>query len=277
MSYQTSDGAFPFGFDFFDYPDCDQTSESLIALKHMKARPEVLRRTAHWLLGMQNKDGGWGAFDKDNNENFVLGHFVRAFSDSADLFDESSADVTAHVLESLGEVGLTIRNSQAIRRGVAYLKKSQNKEGLWQGRWGINAIYGTGQALTALMKVGVSKREVFIQKAILKLMRHQNADGGFGESPMSYKDDAYVLRGVSTPTQTAWFLSALVATGHGDSKKASRAVQYLLEKFDDSTGWRDGSVVGTGHPGVLMIQYPSYAHAFSLMALADYLNALQME
>jgi squalene-hopene/tetraprenyl-beta-curcumene cyclase len=278
---QTADGGFPYGRDFEQYPDVDDTSRALVFLEKMAS---FTRRTGaadcrkkgwHWLLKQQNSDGGWGAFDRNNVGSRLTKLFTKGLSDSVDLFDESSADNTGHVLAALGTYGLTVGGSRAVARAARFLRRAQDPAtGLWEGRWGINTLYGTTQAGTGLLRAGESPQAPYLRRAARTLMSFQNADGGFGESTLSYVDDDHRGRGTSTPTQTAWVLEFLCQMGLQRTNTVPKGVNYLLETRDQTESWRDGSVVGTGHPGILYMEYPAYPKTFPVMALANYLNPL---
>jgi squalene-hopene/tetraprenyl-beta-curcumene cyclase len=276
---QTAEGGFPYGRDFEEYPDVDDTSRALVFLEKMArftkrtGAADSRKKGLQWLLNRQNSDGGWGAFDKNNVGSRMAKLFTRDLSDSVDLFDESTADNTGHVLAALGAYGMTLGSSGAVTRATRFLRRAQDPgTGLWEGRWGINTLYGTTQAGTGLLRAGESPQAPYLQKAARTLMSFQNADGGFGESTLSYVDDGHRGRGASTPTQTAWVLEFLAQMGLQNSVTVPKAVNYLLETRDESESWRDGSVVGTGHPGILYMEYPAYPKTFPVMALANYLN-----
>jgi squalene-hopene/tetraprenyl-beta-curcumene cyclase len=144
--------------------------------------------------------------------------------------------------------------------------------GLWEGRWGINTLYGTTQAGIGLLRAGESPQSPYLRKAARTLMSFQNSDGGFGESTLSYLDEGHRGRGTSTPTQTGWVLEFLCEMRFHKESAVSKAVNYLLESRSESESWRDASVVGTGHPGILYMEYPVYPQVFPVMALARYLN-----
>jgi squalene cyclase len=224
-------------------------------------------------LNRQNSDGGWGAFDKNKVGSRMMKLFTKDLSDSVELFDDSSADNTGHVLAALGAYGMTLAGSGAVRRAARFLRRTQDPgTGLWEGRWGINTLYGTTQAGAGLLRAGESPQAPYLQRAARTLMSFQNADGGFGESTLSYLDDGHRGRGASTPTQTAWVLEFLCQMGLQHTDTVPKVVNYLLETRDESESWRDGSVVGTGHPGILYMEYPAYPKTFPVMALANYLN-----
>ena len=278
LATQTSGGGFPYGRDFDQYPDVDDTSRALVFLKKMTPidgrleNTESHKRGIRWLLSRQSSDGGWGAFDQDNVGGRLTKVLARDLVDSVVLFDGSSADNTGHVLVCLGTHGLTLGNSRAVRRGVNFLRRTQDRTtGLWQGRWGINMVYGTTLAGTGLLRAGECPQSPFLRKAAATLMSFQNRDGGFGESTLSYLDDGHHGRGTSTPTQTAWVLQFLCEMGMREAAPVSKAVRYLIET-SDSGSWKDSSVVGTGHPGLLYMEYPVYPKTFPIMALASYQN-----
>jgi len=277
---QTAEGGFPYGRDFEQYPDVDDTSRALVFLE--KLAP-LTRRTGaadsrkkglRWLLRRQNSDGGWGAFDQNKVGSRMVKLFTKELSDSVELFDDSSADNTGHVLAALGAYGMTLAGSGAVKRATRFLRRTQDAgTGLWQGRWGINTLYGTTQAGTGLLRAGESPQAPYLQRAARTLMSFQNADGGFGESTLSYLHEGHRGQGTSTPTQTAWVLEFLCQMGLQHTDRVSKVVNYLLENRDESESWRDGSVVGTGHPGILYMEYPAYPKTFPVMALANYVKS----
>ena len=275
---QQPEGGIPFGLDFEKAPDVDDTAEYIIALAHTDPGrySKTLKQAADWILQMQSHDGGWGAFDRNNNGNTLLELFVKKFEDSADLFDNSSADVTGHVLEALAALGMRASESKAMKNAVEYLKAAQDpKRFTWSGRWGVNALYGTSAALIGLIEAGESPQASYIQRSLSWMESVQNADGGFGETTASYDDPARTGKGLSTPSQTAWVLQGLLEAGRGSSPVAQRAIRYLVGEFHRQGQWIDTSVVGTGHPSIVYLNYPSYPYAFPLMALGKYLGSLQ--
>ena len=274
---QQDNGGFPYGFDFEYAPDVDDTAEAAFLLARIDGAGDRDRAGSaiRWLRSMQNADGGWGAFDRDNVGGPILRRFARAYEDSVDLFDDSSADCTGHVLDALAAFGMRAASSAHVRRGVAYLRKTQDAQlGGWEGRWGVNWIFGTSCALLGLAAAGVAPDDSVTVKALQFMLSRQNRDGGFGETPASYRDRGLAARGPSSPTQTAWVLRALCANGWGRSPEAARAANWLVDALDPQLGtWRDPFPTGTGHPGVVYMNYPSYAEAFPLMALAAYRRA----
>jgi len=262
--------AFEFRNDF--YPDVDDTAFVLIALERVKypdpARMEAaMRRGIQWLLGMQNRDGGWGAFDRDNDRKFLCNI---PFADHNAMIDPSTADVTARVVECLGRFGWS-EGHPVIRRAVGFLLKDQSKDGSWFGRWGVNYIYGTSGVLRALETVSLATRE-FCQRAVNWLRSVQKVDGSFGESLLSYDVPSTKGQGTSTASQTAWGLIGLLA-GLGTQDSAVRkAVDYLVHRQQADGSWSEPEFTGTGFPGVFYLKYHLYRNSFPVYALARYFN-----
>lgn len=267
LRFQNDEGGFGFGEDFLASADADCTAEAALFLRQFPELQEETGLALEWLVSHQNRDGGWGAFDVDNRERPGLSRLTARFSEIMELHDPSTACVTGHVLEALGTLGHHTGNSRAARRAVSFLKKSQEESGLWKGRWGVHYLYGTGAALVGLLRAGVSPQEPWMAKALEALERAQNPDGGFGESTRSYPEGR-LIPGISTPTQTAWVLLALLEAGRLNSDSVRRAHSWLERSFTPGQGWSDGSVVGTAQPGLVYMEYPSYPLAFPLLALA---------
>jgi squalene-hopene/tetraprenyl-beta-curcumene cyclase len=223
-----------------------------------------------WLVSMQNRDGGWGAFDH-NNDRSVLTHIP--FADHNAMIDPSSADVTARVLECLGRNGWPATHP-AVKRGVSYLAKEQTPEGSWYGRWGVNYVYGTSGVLRALETIALSARD-YCQRAVAWLRAVQNEDGGFGESIASYYDPKLQGQGSSTPSQTAWGLIGLLAAAESDDPAVRRAVTHLIDQQNADGSWDEKQFTGTGFPGVFYLKYHLYRNYFPLYALSRYRNSLE--
>jgi squalene-hopene/tetraprenyl-beta-curcumene cyclase len=258
-------GGWAFEFENDWYPDIDDTAEVVLALIRTDSagHPSVARAIT-WLLGMQSKDGGWGAFDVDNTETLCR---ELPFCDFGELIDPPSADVTAHVVEMLAALG---RHPAELRRGVQWLLDAQEDDGSWFGRWGANHVYGTGAAIVALIAAGTAQSDPVIGRAVAWLVEHQNDDGGFGEDLRSYDDPAWRGRGSSTASQTGWALQGLVAAGERDS--AERGVRYLVDTQRDDGTWDEPWFTGTGFPGAFYINYHLYRMVFPLSALGRYLE-----
>jgi squalene-hopene/tetraprenyl-beta-curcumene cyclase len=222
----------------------------------------AIGRAARWVQGMQSSDGGWAAFDADNVRRLVR---ELPFLDFGEVIDEPSADVTAHALEMLA--ALDLLDTPAARRGVRWLLAHQEPDGSWFGRWGINHIYGTGAAVPALIAAGVAPAQECIRRAIGWLAEHQNEDGGWGEDPRSYDDPAWIGRGPSTASQTAWALLALHAAGDLDSPACKRGVDWLVGTQRADGTWDEPQYTGTGFPSDYYINYHLYRLVFPIAAL----------
>jgi squalene-hopene/tetraprenyl-beta-curcumene cyclase len=210
---------------------------------------------------MQSSDGGWGAFDADNCRALARD---LPFCDFGEVIDPPSADVTAHVVETLAALGRA--DTPAARRGVQWLLDAQETGGSWFGRWGVNHVYGTGAVVPALVAAGIPRTDACIRRAVGWLEAHQNDDGGWGEDPRSYDDPAWIGRGASTASQTAWALLALHAAGER-SAAVSRGVGWLVETQRPDGGWDEPQFTGTGFPSDFYINYHLYRLVFPIMAL----------
>jgi squalene-hopene/tetraprenyl-beta-curcumene cyclase len=262
---EPSGWAFEFANEF--YPDIDDTAMVLLALLHARgsnARAQVAaeRRGVNWLLAMQSEDGGWAAFDVDNNWA-VLNKVP--FADHNAMLDPTCPDITGRVLESLCRRGLA--GHDAVRRGVAYLLQAQEKDGSWYGRWGVNYIYGSFLAMRGLAASGLPDTRDAIAKAAAWLRAIQGPDGGWGESCASYDRDRFVPA-PSCASQTAWAVLGLLASGDRDSAPLRRGVDYLLERQRPDGTWPEEATTGTGFPNVFYLTYGMYRDYFPLMALA---------
>ena len=262
--------AFEFRNDF--YPDVDDTAFVLMALGRVDDPDSdrlrnSMRRGLAWLVSMQNADGGWGAFDHENDLQF-LNHIP--FADHNAMLDPSTADVTARTVECLGQMGWSA-NDPVIQRARAFIRHEQTPDGSWFGRWGVNYVYGTSGVLCALETIGLSKQPD-CQRAADWLRSVQNADGGFGESVLSYYDPALKGKGKSTASQTAWGLIGLLATSGPDDPCVERAVAWLLEQQNPDGTWDEPEFTGTGFPCVFYLKYHLYRNSFPLYALARYDN-----
>jgi squalene-hopene/tetraprenyl-beta-curcumene cyclase len=261
---------FEFRNDF--YPDVDDTAFVLMALGRV-ADPEptrlkgAIRRGLAWLVSMQNSDGGWGAFDHENNLQF-LNHIP--FADHNAMLDPSTADVTARTVECLGQMGWPA--SHPVLEGArAFLRKDQCEDGSWFGRWGVNYVYGTSGVLRALETLDLASEDD-CQKAANWLRLVQNADGGFGESILSYYDPGLKGKGPSTASQTAWGLIGLLAVASTNDAAVERSVDWLVAHQNTDGTWDEDEFTGTGFPCVFYLKYHLYRNSFPLYALARYDN-----
>jgi squalene-hopene/tetraprenyl-beta-curcumene cyclase len=267
------------------YPDVDDTAMVVIALATWRAtvaaahgagrigRDDSARvaavgaamaRASRWLEAMQNIDGGWGAFDRDNNCEFLC---KVPFADHNAMIDPSSPDLAGRVLEAFGKIGLRVGHP-AVDRAVAYVRRSQERDGAWYGRWGVNYIYGTWQVLEGLRAVGVSADDAAVQRGADWLEAHQQADGGWGETPESYADRDLAGTGVPTASQTAWAVAGLVSAGRGESLAVRRGADWLVCRQEADGTWEQREFTGTGFPQVFYLRYHWYPIYFPLLALA---------
>ncbi|WP_218004969.1 squalene--hopene cyclase [Actinomadura macra] len=261
-------GGWSFEFDNDYYPDVDDTAEVVLALSRAAgpdARPAI-ERGLRWMAGMVSSDGGFGAFDIDNTRALCR---KLPFCDFGEVIDPPSADVTAHVVEALCEQGMG--DSALCRRAVVWLLKAQEPDGSWFGRWGANHVYGTGSVVPALIAAGVRPEKPVIRRAVSWLERHQRDDGGWGEDLRSYRDPAWIGRGASTASQTAWALLALLAAGERGPAVDGGVAWLTAHQRPDGT-WDEDHFTGTGFPGYFYINYHLYRLVFPVSALGRYVN-----
>jgi squalene-hopene/tetraprenyl-beta-curcumene cyclase len=269
---EPSGWAFEFANEF--YPDIDDTAMVLLALMHAtssnpEAQAAAERRAINWLLAMQSSDGGWAAFDADNNWKFLNNV---PFADHNAMLDPTCPDITGRVLEALAAHGVP-RNHRAVRRGAEWLVKNQQPDGSWYGRWGVAYIYGTCFALRGLAAAGENDREAHILRAGEWLRSIQNADGGWGESCDSYRLDYKGFEGApTTASQTAWALLGLMAAGEVENPVVVRGVEYLKGTQTEKGLWDEQRYTATGFPRVFYLRYHGYSKFFPLWALARYRN-----
>jgi squalene-hopene/tetraprenyl-beta-curcumene cyclase len=265
-------GGWAFEFENDNYPDTDDTAEVVLALLRVD-HPDrdrlrsAVERGVRWTMGMQSKNGAWGAFDADNDSPFPN---RLPFCDFGEVIDPPSADVTAHVVEMLAAVRL--QDDPVARRGIAWLLGAQEDSGAWFGRWGVNYVYGTGSVVPALIAAGVPVDHPAIRRAVRWLESVQNDDGGWGEDLRSYSRAEWIGRGASTASQTAWALLALLAAGERDGTAAERGVTWLADTQQEDGSWDEPSFTGTGFPRDFSINYHLYRMVFPLTALGRYLH-----
>jgi squalene-hopene/tetraprenyl-beta-curcumene cyclase len=272
-------GAWAFEFDNRFYPDVDDTAVVVMALEAVKLPNEALKqhaiaRACNWIASMQCQPGGWAAFDIDNNADWLN---MLPYGDLKAMIDPNTADVTARVLEMVGRMSSSSAApmSQArIDRALDYLRREQEPEGCWFGRWGVNYVYGTSGVLAALALIAPQTHRPEIQRGATWLVSCQNPDGGWGETCRSYNDRSLMGKGVSTPSQTAWALIGLLAAGDVTDTYAVSAiqagVQYLLATQDEQGRWDEDYFTGTGFPGHFYLKYHLYQQHFPLTALGRY-------
>ena len=278
------------------YPDTDDTMMVLMALHAARpdadfgidrtkpatgsrneqpsdaSRSPVYRRALDWLLSFQCKDGGWAAFDKDVTRRWLEDV---PFADHNAILDPTCSDLTGRVLELLGKIGFP-RNDKRVKRAIALIRRTQDADGSWYGRWGVNYIYGTWQVLRGLQTIGEDMRQSWIVRARDWLESCQNEDGGWGETCVSYEDHTMKGRGPSTPSQTAWALMGLIAAsdpsrpGSCDCKSIRRGVEFLVDRQNPDGSWPEPETTGTGFPSVFYLKYDMYRNNWPLMALAHY-------
>ncbi|MDR3423483.1 MAG: squalene--hopene cyclase [Alphaproteobacteria bacterium] len=264
-------GGWAFQYNNAHYPDLDDTAVVVMALDRfdrVKYR-EAIERGVEWVLGMQSKNGGWGAFDADNSY-YYLNHIP--FADHGALLDPPSADVTARCLSMLAQLGYRKDHPQ-VASAIAYLRREQEAEGCWFGRWGTNYIYGTWSVLCALNAIGIDPKDRMISRAVEWLKAKQRKDGGWGEGGESYWADKPKGEGaVSTPAQTAWALIALMAAGEIDSDAARRGIAWLQNTQKPDGTWDEAYYTAVGFPRVFYLRYHGYKVFFPQWALSRYLN-----
>lgn len=282
------------------YPDVDDTAMALIALREssrfnvqgskfesadrkstlnfelgtvnsaaasrLRGLNAASQRAIRWMTAMQNRDGGWGAFDKDNDSQFLC---RVPFADHNAMIDPSTPDLTARVLEALALWGAK-SNEPHIQRAIAYLRRTQERDGSWFGRWGVNHIYGTWQTLVGLAAIGVPADDLAVKRGANWLLACQQACGGWGETADSYERPELRGTGPCTPSQTAWALLGLMAAGHAAHPSAERGIRYLLDTQNPDGTWDEAEFTGTGFPRVFYLKYHYYRIYFPLLALTTY-------
>lgn len=269
-------GGWAFQYANAYYPDVDDTAVVATAMDRLtrgeKEKPydERIARAREWIVGMQSKNGGWGAFDADNAYHY-LNHIP--FADHGALLDPPTADVSARCVSMLAQLGDRLDTSPALKRGVDYLLADQLADGSWFGRWGANYIYGAWSSLCALNAAGLPHGHDSYRRAVNWLVSIQNLDGGWGEDLSSYKLD---YRGYeqapSTASQTAWAALALMAAGEVDHASVARGIAYLQSTQAEHGLWNEARFTATGFPRVFYLRYHGYGKFFPLWALARYRN-----
>ena len=262
------------------YPDLDDTAVVVMAMDRFARRRvqrgepgfhDAIARGREWVLGLQSANGGWGAFDADNTSEY-LNHIP--FADHGALLDPPTADVTARCVSMIAQLG-DAADKPAQERGLEFLRREQEDDGSWFGRWGMNYVYGTWSVLCALMAAGVSSQAPEVRRAVAWLLATQNEDGGWGEGGDSYSlDDRGGQRAPSTASQTAWALLGLMTAGEDRSPAVDRGVDYLLRRQSADGFWREPQFTATGFPRVFFLRYHGYAKFFPLWALTRRRNGM---
>jgi len=229
------------------------------------------RRAIHWVQGLQNRDGGWGAFDRDNDCELLC---KVPFADHNAMIDPSTPDLSGRVLEMLGQFGWRL-GDKAIDRAVGYLRRTQEADGSWFGRWGVNYVYGTWQTLTGLAAVGLPADDPTVIAGVNWLICHQQPSGGWGESPDSYAHPHLRGQGPATASQTAWAVLGLLAAGQHQHPATLRGIRWLLGTQQADGTWVEEEFTGTGFPRVFYLRYHMYPIYFPLLALAQFRAALR--
>jgi squalene-hopene/tetraprenyl-beta-curcumene cyclase len=266
-------GGWAFQYANPHYPDVDDTAVVVMAmdrLQHIEPGADFgapIARAKEWIYGLQSKSAAWGAFDADNEFEYLNNI---PFADHGALLDPPTEDVTARCLSMLAQLGDSNANTA---RAIEYLRRTQHPEGSWFGRWGMNYIYGTWSVLCALNAAGVDHGGSEIRKAVEWLVRIQNADGGWGEDGSSYKLDYQGYdKAPSTASQTAWALLGLMAAGEVAHPAVARGAGYLARTQGGDGFWDEPHYTAVGFPRVFYLRYHGYSKFFPLWALARYRN-----
>jgi squalene-hopene/tetraprenyl-beta-curcumene cyclase len=275
-------GGWAFQYANPHYPDLDDTAVVVMAMDRVRARhrpgtvpdfDNAIARGREWIVGLQSRDGGFAAFDADNTHHYLNNI---PFADHGALLDPPTADLTARCVSMLAQLDAEAPTSPALARGVEWLMKDQREDGSWFGRWGMNYIYGTWSALSALNVAGVDPRAPAVRKSVNWLLSIQNPDGGWGEDGESYRLD---YRGYeqapSIPSQTAWALLGLMAAGEAEHPAVARGIAYLLAQQGQDGLWSEERFNAVGFPRVFYLRYHGYAKFFPLWALARYRNLMK--
>jgi squalene-hopene/tetraprenyl-beta-curcumene cyclase len=268
-------GGWAFQYNNAHYPDLDDTAVVVMAMDRARGSrgaifDQSIDRGREWVVGLQSKDGGWGAFDADNAYHYLNNI---PFADHGALLDPPTADLTARCLSMLAQLGERAATSEPMRRALRWLERDQHPEGSWYGRWGMNYIYGTWSVLCAVNAAGVDHQAPMFRKAVQWLVAIQNEDGGWGEDGSSYKlDYRGYEKAPSTASQTAWALLGLMAAGEVEHAAVRRGVQYLAVNQGDDGFWDEQRYTATGFPRVFYLRYHGYRRFFPLWAMARYRN-----
>ena len=263
-------GGWAFQYENDYYPDVDDTAVvgMLLNREDPEGNQEAISRAREWIVGMQSTNGGWGAFDIDNDLD-ALNHIP--FADHGALLDPPTADVSARCVSFLCELGFP-ESRPVIERGLAYLRREQEPEGCWFGRWGTNYIYGTWSTLCAFNIAGVPHDDPAVERAVAWLESVQREDGGWGEDCASYEGATPGEYDKSLPTQTAWAILGLMAVGRRETPAVKRGISYLVAQQNGQGEWEEQPYNAVGFPKVFYLRYHGYKQFFPLMALSRFRN-----
>ena len=275
---QARPGGWAFQYANPHYPDLDDTAVVVMAMDRAQGTfgdtryQAAIERGREWISDLQSKNGGWGAFDADNDYLYLNNI---PFSDHGAMLDPPTEDVTGRCVSMLAQLGERPNTSQALRRALDYLFRAQCADGSWYGRWGMNYIYGTWSVLCSLNAAGIAPDAPQIRKAVDWLVSIQNADGGWGEDGTSYKLDYRGYEAApSTASQTAWALLGLMAAGATGSAAVARGIDFLIRTQQSDGFWTEDRFTATGFPRVFYLRYHGYPKLFPLWALARCRNAM---
>jgi squalene-hopene/tetraprenyl-beta-curcumene cyclase len=262
-------GGWAFQYENPHYPDLDDTAAVALALDRLDSvhYRRAIDRAAEWVVGMQSRNGGWGSFDADNT-HYYLNHIP--FADHGALLDPPTADVSARCLGFLAQLGYAAEH-HACSASIEFLRREQEPDGSWFGRWGTNYIYGTWSVLAALNAAGIEPASPVVGRAVDWLLNRQHPDGGWGESAKSYfPDEPHGEASYSTPSQTAWALLGLMAAGQVEHPAVAHGVAYLINSQEGDGNWDEPWYTAVGFPRVFYLRYHGYRAFFPLWALARY-------
>jgi squalene-hopene/tetraprenyl-beta-curcumene cyclase len=256
-------------------PDVDDTAMVLLALRKIPTdnparRDECFQRGLKWMMTFQCKDGGWASFDKDCTQNILE---KVPFADHNAMIDPECADITARILELLGYENWDNSHFQ-IEKAMKFIRDTQEADGSWYGRWGVNYIYGTWQVLRGLRAMNLDMNQDWILRAKSWLESVQHEAGGWGERCNTYDDPVFKGRGPSTASQTAWAVMGLCAFDDPNNPHLKHGVDYLIRTQNGDGSWTEHETTGTGFPKVFYLKYDMYRNAWPLLALSDYRKLL---
>jgi squalene-hopene/tetraprenyl-beta-curcumene cyclase len=269
-------GGWAFQFENPHFPDVDDTALIAFAMEELdgKKYDEPIHRATQWIVGMQSKNGGYGAFDADNDDYYLD---EIPFADHGALLDPPTADVSARCIMLMAKVVNDHKEYlPTLTRAIAYLRGEQEENGSWFGRWGSNYIYGTWSALLGLEQTDIPKNDPVYTKAVQWLKKTQRKDGGWGEDNRIYESEDYSGNfDFSTSFQTAWALLGLMAAGETRCPEVKKGIAFLLERQQADGFWDDPCFTAPGFPKVFYLKYYGYNKFFPLWALARYRNELK--